>query len=164
MEAANAKKMKHITTMLLNPRAAPLLVPVYANMPVRDDKSGRLFFVNLRLSDLAPSLIKLGAVPAEVTVITMQRVEASKFIHVHTHVYLQLGLIASVAPCWHIYILGHANAGPTSLRQNLQEEEAGAAAGLQQQLPQESLLLQLSFEPNSVHHVCKLRVGFALRG
>ena len=110
MEAANAKKMKHITTMLLNPRAAPLLVPVYANMPVRVDKSGRRFFVNLRLSDLAPSLIRLGAVPGSGGQPSAADHDAASrgfevYTRPHTHVYVQLVLVltASAAPYIHIY-------------------------------------------------------------
>ena len=149
MEAANAKKMKHITTMLLNPRAAPLLVPVYANMPVRVDKSGRLFFVNLRLSDLAPSLIRLGAVPGSGGQPSAADHDAASrgfevYTRPHTRVsgrlQLVLVLTASAAPYIHIYMLAYVyvcQRPDHELEAKPQEEEAGAATGLQQ-LPQES--------------------------
>ena len=174
MEAANAKKMKHITTMLLNPRAAPLLVPVYANMPVRVDKSGRLFFVNLRLSDLAPSLTRLGAVPGSGGQPSAADHDAASrgfevYTRPHTRVCAACTCIDSKCGAIYagIYIYMNANAGPTSLRQNLLGRRGwGKRQGcsnnfLKSQKNTASLCAAraLSFEPNSVYHVVLIKGG-----
>ena len=175
VEAANAKKMKHITTMLLNPRAAPLLVPVYANMPVRVDKSGRLFFVNLRLSDLAPSLTRLGAVPGSGGQPSAADHDAASrgfevYTRPHTRVCAACTSIDSKCGAIYagIYIYMNANAGPTSLRQNLlgrrgwgSDRVAATTSSRVKRILLHSVL-QLSFEPNSVYYHAVLIKGGGL--